>query len=174
MKSCVARWNPSKLGWNLRRAPQMKLNPSFHPAKAGFHREAISPNAVGFIPSQRTDLVEKDICIFNRWIWTQITPKAWISSMRSIVYHQGASLVYHHCERRYSLRLMIYSPCRDILGKADEIHAKAWWYTIAFAMDKKIRQDETCRIVWGEIWDSNPRPPGPQPGALTNWANSTI
>ena len=37
----------------------MKLNPSFHPAKAGFHREAISPNAVGFIPSQRTDLVEK-------------------------------------------------------------------------------------------------------------------
>ena len=29
------------------------------PAKAGFHREAISPNAVGFIPSQRTDLVEK-------------------------------------------------------------------------------------------------------------------
>ena len=21
---------------------------------------------------------------------------------------------------------------------------------------------------WGEIWDSNPRPPGPQPGALTN------
>ena len=39
--------------------PQMKLNPSFHPAEAGFHREAISPNAVGFIPSQRTDLVEK-------------------------------------------------------------------------------------------------------------------
>ena len=39
--------------------PQMKLNPSSHPAKAGFHREAISPNAVGFIPSQRTDLVEK-------------------------------------------------------------------------------------------------------------------
>ena len=37
----------------------MKLNPSSHPAKAGFHREAISPNAVGFIPSQRTDLVEK-------------------------------------------------------------------------------------------------------------------
>ena len=59
MKSCVAGWNPSKLGWNLRRAPQMKLNPSSHPAKVGFHREAISPNAVGFIPSQRTDLVEK-------------------------------------------------------------------------------------------------------------------
>ena len=37
----------------------MKLNPSFHPAEAGFHRETISPNEVGFIPSQRTDLVEK-------------------------------------------------------------------------------------------------------------------
>ena len=23
-------------------------------------------------------------------------------------------------------------------------------------------------FFWGEIWDSNPRPPGPQPGALTN------
>ncbi len=22
--------------------------------------------------------------------------------------------------------------------------------------------------IWGERWDSNPRPPGPQPGALTN------
>ena len=48
-----------------------------------------------------------------------------------------AEIVYHHCERVYSLRLMRYSPCRDILGKADEMHAKAWWYTIAFAMDKK-------------------------------------
>ena len=58
-----------------------------------------------------------------------ITPKACISSKRSFVYHQGESLVYHHCERGCSLRLMIYSPCRDILGKADEIHAKAWWDT---------------------------------------------
>ena len=29
-------------------------------------------------------------------------------------------------------------------------------------------------ILWGERWDSNPRPPGPQPGALTNWATSTV
>ena len=70
-----------------------------------------------------------------------ITPKACISSKRSFVYHQGESLVYHHCERKYSLRLMIYT-------FGDEIHAKAWWYTIAFAMDKKIRQVETCRIFW--------------------------
>ena len=24
------------------------------------------------------------------------------------------------------------------------------------------------KYTWGERWDSNPRPPGPQPGALTN------
>ncbi len=27
--------------------------------------------------------------------------------------------------------------------------------------------------IWGEWGDSNPRPPGPQPGALTNWATPT-
>ena len=27
---------------------------------------------------------------------------------------------------------------------------------------------------WGERWDSNPRPPGPQSGALTNWATLAI
>ena len=27
---------------------------------------------------------------------------------------------------------------------------------------------------WGGRWDLNPRPPGPQPGALTNWATTTI
>ena len=26
---------------------------------------------------------------------------------------------------------------------------------------------------WGGRWDLNPRPPGPQPGALTNWATTT-
>ena len=43
-----------------------------------------------------------------------IRPKACISSKRSFVYHQGESLVYHHCERRYSLRLMIYTFGDDI------------------------------------------------------------
>ena len=28
--------------------------------------------------------------------------------------------------------------------------------------------------IWGGWWESNPRPPGPQPGTLTNWATSTI
>ena len=39
--------------------PQMKLNPSYSPREAGFHREAISSTEGGFIPSSRTDLVEK-------------------------------------------------------------------------------------------------------------------
>ena len=55
----------------------------------------------------------------------------------------------HHCESEYSLRLMICT-------FGDEIHAKAWWYAIAFAMDKKIRQVETCRIFWRKRRDSNP------------------
>ena len=29
-------------------------------------------------------------------------------------------------------------------------------------------------ILWGEIRDSNPRPPAPQTSALTSWANLTI
>ena len=28
--------------------------------------------------------------------------------------------------------------------------------------------------ILGEWWDLNPRPPGPQPGALTSWATPTI
>ena len=53
---------------------------------------------------------------------------------------------------------------------------------LAFA----IGYPETCTLLasartvrcfslfWGEIWDSNPRPSGPQPDALTNCANPTI
>ena len=59
MKSCCARWNPSKLGWNLRRAASDEIKSVLSPREAGFHREAISSTAGGFIPSARTDLVEK-------------------------------------------------------------------------------------------------------------------
>ena len=38
--------------------PQMKLNPSYSPREAGFHREAISSTAGGFLPPS-ADLVEK-------------------------------------------------------------------------------------------------------------------
>ena len=30
------------------------------------------------------------------------------------------------------------------------------------------------RIKWGRVWDSNPRSPVPQTGALTSYAKSTI
>ena len=40
-------------------APQMKSNPSLSPDEVGFHHEVISSTAGGFIPSERTDLVEK-------------------------------------------------------------------------------------------------------------------
>ena len=76
-------------------------------------------------------------------------------SRRSLVYHQfrrncissTRSVVYHHCESEYNLRLMIYSLWRDIPVKADEIHANAWWYTIAFAMDKKIPSPKTWNFL---------------------------
>ena len=29
----------------------------------------------------------------------------------------------------------------------DDIHATAWWYTTAFAMDKKMQVNSTC-IFW--------------------------
>ena len=49
-------------------------------------------------------------------------------------------------------------PCITSLRKrmqpmADDIHLR-WWYAIAFAMDKKIRQCETCRIFWQGQKDS--------------------
>ena len=113
----------------------------------------------------------------------------WISSKRSFV--------YHHCEKKCSLRLMIYT-------FGDEMHAYAWWYTIAFAMDKKstgrnpsifgrgtrtwtlslrfwrpplyqlsytpIYNKEILYFVWWALRDSNPGLSGYEPEALTNWA----
>ena len=70
-------------------------------------------------------MIKKIFFVFQYGFEPKSRRKACISSMQSIVYHQRLAVVYHHCERGYSLRLMIYSPCRDILGKADEIHAKA-------------------------------------------------
>ena len=43
----------------MKSASQMKLNPSLSPDEVGFHHEVISSTAGGFIPSARTDLVEK-------------------------------------------------------------------------------------------------------------------
>ena len=57
----------------------------------------------------------------------QITPKACISSMRSIVYHQRLAVVYHHCERVYSLRLMIYTFGDDIPTSSDDMPSLSQW-----------------------------------------------
>ena len=74
MKSCVARWNPRKLGWNLRRAASDEIkSASSITALAGFHRVAISSTAGGFLPPT-ADLVEKSthclgrqMCAFFWW-----------------------------------------------------------------------------------------------------------
>ena len=42
----------------------------------------------------------------------------------------------------------------------------------SFTLDKKNHFERSG--FWGEIWDSNPRPPGPQPGAITRLANPTM
>ena len=115
------------------------------PTAGGYHIEDISPVPAG------TDNIEKrqvsvETCRFS---CERATKKIFLPSFRmnlnshrnhgeSRVYHQdgvlhiinSAGIVYHHCERIYSLRLMIYT-------FGDEMHACAWWYTIAFAMDKK-------------------------------------
>ena len=38
----------------------------------------------------------------------------------------------------------------------------------------KADHEDRLLFLWGEIWESNPRPSGPQPDALTNCANPTI
>ena len=49
----------SKQAW-MKSAAQMKLNPSPNPTKSDFTTQVISPIEDGFIPSERTDLVEKE------------------------------------------------------------------------------------------------------------------
>ena len=71
--------------------------------------------------------------LFNRWIWTQITPRGMyiiiakhcISPTRSVVYHPQLVAVYHQCGALYIVkpqvdarwRVMRYSP-----KGADDIH----------------------------------------------------
>ena len=43
-------------------------------------------------------------------------------------------------------------------------------YALGFCQNRAV----LFFFFWGEIWDSNPRPSGPQPDALTNCANPTI
>ena len=64
---------------------------------------------------------------FQNCLWTHRIKMQLNKSRRRRVYHQfrkelhiikAERFVYHHCERKYSLRLMIYT-------FGDEIHAKA-------------------------------------------------
>ena len=71
MKSCVARWNPSKLGWNLRRTASDEIKSVLSPREAGFHREAISshvsgiyPDGGGFSWTKHTFVQQTTVCIF--------------------------------------------------------------------------------------------------------------
>lgn len=40
------------------------------------------------------------------------------------------------------------------------------WPAIRPCPPKLYAKEEALRVVWGEWWGSNPRPPEPQPGAL--------
>ena len=51
MKSCEARWNPNKFGWNQSLAASMKLNPSIYPPQAISFAKQISSTTGGFISS---------------------------------------------------------------------------------------------------------------------------
>ena len=53
-----------------------------------------------------------------------------INSARNCISSKRNALYIIIAKAKYSLQLMICT-------FGDEIHAKAWWYTIAFAMDKK-------------------------------------
>ena len=50
----------------------------------------------------------------------------------------------------------------------------ALYYTFKKYVKQNTRAYCSGFLIWGEIWDSNPRPPGPQPGAITSLANPTI
>ena len=60
--------------------------------------------------------------------------------MQRIVYRQRIAVVYHQCESKYNLWLMIYP-------FGDNMHANARWYTIAFAMDKKFDKSKLVEFL---------------------------
>ena len=74
MKSCSARWNPRKLGWNLRRIASDEIkSASTNPTKSDFIAKRFHPTQVGFLPPS-ADFVEKSthclgrqMCAFFWW-----------------------------------------------------------------------------------------------------------
>ena len=87
-KSCavalqlIARWNPSKLGWNLRRAASDEIkSASSIPTKSDFIAKRFHPTQVGFLPPS-ADLVEKSTHCLGRQMcaffwWRQLESNQW-------------------------------------------------------------------------------------------------
>ena len=66
MKSCYARWNPSKLGWNLRRVASDEIKSALTiPTKSDFIAKRFHLTQVGFLPPS-ADLVEKSTHCLGR------------------------------------------------------------------------------------------------------------
>ena len=95
------------------------------------------------------------VCYANSRLCSPTARELQSKSRRSRVYHQfrrncispKGRFVYHHWESNATWRLMIYAYGNDI-------HAKAWWYTIAFAMDKKEHRvsDALFWSEWRDLW----------------------
>ena len=87
---------------------------------------------------------------FLHWVFVYNHGLPCISSISQKLYITKTKFCISSLRKLCNLRLMIYA-----LG--DDIHTKVWWYTIAFAMDKKISFRRT-RIFWSWKRDSNTRP----------------
>ena len=88
MKSCFAGWNPSELGWNLQPMASDEIKSVLIiPTKSDFITKWFHPTGVGFIPSARTDLVEKSthclgrqMCAFFWCGWQDLQGTEWRNS----------------------------------------------------------------------------------------------
>ena len=132
-------------------------------------------------------LMRDDIqgCFWHPWWyapycvrWWYAKPAAWIKKIFLSVFVWTWTHVPNHAARRaYHQNEVLYitkvKALYIIIAKEDTACGwwytitacrywwypaqMGWWYAIAFAMDKKIRQVETCRIFWQGLEDLNPR-----------------
>ena len=87
----------------------------------------VSPVRVGEHKKEQSFSELLSMCLELKITTITIKAKPCISSIpQGIAYHQrGTALYIIIAKVKYSLRLMIYSLWRDMLVKADEIHADA-------------------------------------------------
>ena len=99
-------------------ATQMKLNPSFLSDEVGFHHEVISSTKGGFIPSVRTDLVEKNplLSTDKRGFFSGAADEA-----RTRYLHLGKVALYQMSYSRISCNAGNYNKpcprCQDVILK---------------------------------------------------------